>query len=46
VPLTAPVSVKDVELDVPIDVNGPALVVARAIEYPVAPVLADQVRAT
>jgi len=46
VPFVAPVSVNDAELDSPIDVYGPALAVAREIEYPVAPVLADHARAT
>jgi hypothetical protein len=40
------VSVNDGELDAPIAANGPALFVPRAIEYPVAPALADQTKAT
>ena len=39
-------SVKDGEVDVPIEVKGPALAVARLMEYAVAPELADQVSAT
>ena len=43
-PFATPESVNDVEVDLPTEVYGPALVVARLTVYPVAPTLAAQAR--